>query len=165
MIDNRKIYYQRLKTTEEKFWEKVEKGSPDDCWIWTGSTRNGYGRMYDGELKKNVSAHRMAWKIRFGEYPDENEKVLHKCDNPSCVNFNHFFLGTQQDNMDDMISKGRHRYPTGSKVHTNRLSEDDVRKIRVAHKTTKNGIIAKEFGVSESTIKHIVRGRSWAWLK
>jgi hypothetical protein len=162
-MDNKKIYHQRLKTLEERFWEKVNKRSPDECWEWVATKRNGYGRMYtSGRL---IGAHRVSWRINFGEFPPADVKVLHKCDNPSCVNPRHLFLGTQQDNVDDMIEKGRHRYPIGENVHTNKLTEDEVREIRKLSSTLSQSSISEKFGVSKGAIKHILRGRSWSWLR
>ncbi len=161
-MNNKKIYFQRFKSLEEKFWEKVEKHDSDGCWVWIGSMKNRYGSMFDGE--KCVPAHKLSWRIRHGKYPPEKTMVLHKCDNPLCVNPNHLFIGTQQDNMDDMISKGRHRYPIGEKVHTSKLKESDVIEIRKLSKSLKPSAVSEIFGVSQSAIKHIIKRRSWAWL-
>lgn len=77
------------------------------CWQWMKSTsRNGYGNFKVGH--KNYSPHREMYAIVFGNIPD-NMIVCHRCDNRSCINPTHLFLGTYQDNMDDMITKKRHR--------------------------------------------------------
>ena len=88
----------------ERFWNKVDK--TDDCWNWTASKNiQGYGYFrFDGKMRK---AHRMAWLLVNGEIPD-GMCVCHTCDNPGCVNPIHLWLGTNQDNMDDMNNKGRH---------------------------------------------------------
>lgn len=88
----------------ERFWNKVDKSG--DCWLWTASkTHQGYGYFrFDGKMCK---AHRMAWLLVNGEIPNEM-LVCHSCDNPSCVNPEHLWLGTNQENMDDMNKKGRH---------------------------------------------------------
>ena len=90
----------------QRFWDKVEK--TDGCWVWTASkNRQGYGYFrFDGKMRK---AHRMAWLFAIGEIP-EGMMVCHSCDNPSCVNPEHLWLGTGQDNMDDMNTKGRHGF-------------------------------------------------------
>lgn len=92
------------KPLTERFWARVDVvvGS---CWVWTGAVGDhGYGRIT--EKGKRYRAHRMAWLINCGEIP-EGLSVLHKCDNPSCVNPDHLFLGTQKVNIADGIQKGR----------------------------------------------------------
>lgn len=90
----------------QRFWNKVEK--TDGCWLWTASkNRQGYGYFrFDGKMMK---AHRMAWLLVHGEIP-EGMLVCHTCDNPSCVNPEHLWLGTNQDNQNDMNAKGRHGF-------------------------------------------------------
>lgn len=100
-------------TIEERFWNHVEaipEGS--GCWEWTGATvKDGYGRVELSHLGKRiraVMAHRLSWGIHMGPIPP-GMSVLHHCDNPPCVNPAHLFLGTQADNIRDMILKGRYR--------------------------------------------------------
>ena len=88
----------------ERFWSKVEKG--DFCWNWTSAiSRGGYGK-FSVARSKWVEAHRVSYLIEHGSIPDEMF-VLHKCDNPKCVRPSHLFLGTQEDNVNDCIEKGR----------------------------------------------------------
>lgn len=97
----------RRRPLTDRFWEKVAKS--DGCWLWTGSRqRNGYGFLFAGTRKEPhpERAHRVSWRIHFGEIPD-GLWVLHKCDNPPCVNPEHLFLGTRTDNMRDCARKGR----------------------------------------------------------
>ena len=92
----------------ERFWPKVRK--TDECWEWIAGTRGktGYGSFkIDGEV---IDTHRVSWMIHFGPIP-EDKFVLHKCDNRKCVRPDHLFLGTQLDNVRDMISKGRQHKP------------------------------------------------------
>lgn len=87
------------------FNQRICKGSPDDCWIWIGDTgSNKYG--YFSLQGRRYLAHRIAY---FFEHPSDSQNLLvcHKCDNPSCCNPNHLFLGTDLDNNRDMVSKGR----------------------------------------------------------
>jgi hypothetical protein len=93
-----------------------------DCWLWTASKiRNGYGRYkLNGET---VYAHLFSWEYFNGEI-DKGLSVLHKCDVRNCVNPNHLFLGTQKDNMVDMIAKGRAIHPKG--LELKRLKENAI---------------------------------------
>lgn len=88
----------------ERFWSKVIK--TEKCWNWNaGVDRSGYGVIR--YLGKNKKAHRISYLIEYGNF-DESLRVLHKCDNPRCVRPSHLFLGSQSDNMTDMVNKGRH---------------------------------------------------------
>lgn len=102
-------------STENRFWQKVQKAGPDDCWIWQGAQTSGKGRQSDinlspyGEFKLNGKverAHRVAWLLTFGEIP-ETKEACHTCDNRLCCNPTHLFLGTHLENMKDMFRKGR----------------------------------------------------------
>lgn len=91
-------------TITERFFKKV-KITPS-CWIWTAAIRcHGYG-SFKNIHNKTVYAHRFSYEIHFGDIP-VNMQVLHRCDNPSCVNPDHFFLGTHDDNMKDKVKKNR----------------------------------------------------------
>jgi hypothetical protein len=89
----------------ERFWEKVAVGEPDQCWEWTSAKIPvGYGQFF--LQGKPRYAHRVAFEMTKGEVPPEMN-VLHTCDNPGCCNPDHLWLGTQQDNVRDMMQKGR----------------------------------------------------------
>lgn len=151
-------------SVDSRFWDKVNKGSVDDCWEYLGRlNHDGYGQ-FDHHNTASV-AHRFSWELSFGKIPD-GIYVCHKCDNPSCVNPNHLFLGTQKDNMEDMVKKGRGADKRGRKNGKSVVNESIVREIRVLYS---NGWsyqkIADNFGVSNGCVNHIINGRHWAWVK
>jgi hypothetical protein len=96
------------KPLSARFWAKVDKRGPDDCWEWTGAAiAKGYGKISRGPRGGGqLAAHRVSWILAKSEIPD-GQMVLHRCDNRLCVNPSHLFLGTNTDNMRDMVSKGR----------------------------------------------------------
>ena len=91
------------KSIEQRFWAGVQK--TETCWIWTGDTVKGYGRLRDNV--KPILTHRLSWEIAYGPIPN-GLCVLHRCDNPPCARPDHLFLGTKLDNMQDSVNKGRH---------------------------------------------------------
>jgi len=111
----------------KRFWSKVAVKGADDCWEWQSSRfDNGYGKYWmNGKI---VKAHRFAFflfnDLRFVR------NVLHKCDNPCCVNPLHLFEGSLSDNTQDMIAKGRNRVFVGSQNGNSKLSEVEVAEIR-----------------------------------
>ena len=112
----------RTRPLSERFYKHVNKDGPMPsvesvrfypeiaglaCWEWTASKdRKGYGIMRDAG--RNRVAHRVAWFMATGKWPEPYG--MHKCDNPSCVRFEHLFEGTEQDNTDDMVRKGRQNF-------------------------------------------------------
>lgn len=131
-----------------------------ECIMWEGyTTPKGYGRR---TVKgRPVLAHRHAWFLANGPIPD-GLCVLHRCDNPGCINVDHLFLGTNQDNVDDKMSKGRHRSPTGSEVYNAKLTEDHVHWMRMAAGMGRTGAsIARQLGVSRATACRAINGTRW----
>lgn len=93
----------------DSFWSKVEKLGENECWKWKAyKNRQGYGRMGIA-ASQCVNAHRVSWLIHNGSIP-KGMFVCHKCDNPECTNPNHLFLGTRQDNTNDMMIKKRGKH-------------------------------------------------------
>ena len=141
---------------EARFLKYVNK--TDTCWLWTGSKSYGYGQFnFDN---RNCRAHRYAYEMWVGPIPS-GLVLRHKCDNPICVNPDHLETGTQQDNINDRNARGRQA--KGEKQHLAKLTEDDVVEIKVLLGFgMSNRQIARQFGVSESIISNIKRGKTWA---
>lgn len=97
-----------ISTPQQLFDRHCLKKSIDECWEWQGyRNKKNYGvTRIGGRNSKAFLAHRLSWTIHFGEIP-HGMHVCHKCDNPSCVNPNHLFIGTNQDNIMDRVAKGR----------------------------------------------------------
>ena len=139
-------------TTEENFHKKYLPEPNSGCWLWMGFiTACGYGKTAYNEV-----AHRRSWEIHFGRIP-EGRVVCHKCDTPSCVNPGHLFLGTQSENMADMVKKGRSL--RGERNHAAKLCEDDVKEILCSKVSTEQ--LSEEYGVSPKAISNIRKGKSW----
>jgi hypothetical protein len=109
---------------------------------------------------KPTLAHRIAYMVFHGGIPD-GMSVLHRCDNPSCVNPEHLFLGTQVDNVSDMHNKGRARKRVlfGSDHGNSKLDEDKVRQIRAS--SASDSKIAQQYGVSRATVHAIRNWQTW----
>lgn len=133
------------------------------CWLWNRgcSTKHRYGIMYlQGSMRY---AHRLAWIAFKGHIPSD-KFVCHKCDVPSCVNPDHLFLGTHQDNMADMARKGRRRHKScGARAGRAVLTEAQVREIRADTRGPRE--LARLYGVTHPTIIGIRNGRIWSSLK
>lgn len=133
------------------------------CWIWTRyKDQRGYGiTSLNGKLMK---AHRLFYENLVSEIPP-GAVVCHRCDNPSCVNPNHLFVGTQRDNILDCIRKGRarRRDQRGTKNHQAKLTESQVLEIRYSE-SGPQGQIAKRYGVTQTIISDIRRGVAWTHI-
>lgn len=162
---------------EKRFWDKVKITGTYDCWEWQGAKNTkGYGEFWntlrDG---RHTRAHQVSWILRNGEIPD-GLCICHKCDNPSCVNPAHLFLGTVEENNADTIKKGRRiqgkllygrDHPQhGSNAPHSKLTDKDVLEILHIRDTEKISFakIGSRFGVSAGLVNNIVHGRKWKWL-
>ena len=93
-----------LLTPDDRFWAQVDRRGPDECWPWQGATIRGYGHSHANYV--HYYAHRRSYEMHHGPIP-EGMVVRHRCDNPPCVNPAHLQVGTQVDNINDMIDRGR----------------------------------------------------------
>jgi len=162
-----------MKTLEERFWAKVDKAGDDDCWNWTAFLNwGGYGAiLVSGKQKK---AHRVSYELHNGTIPKGDGYhgicVLHRCDNRSCVNPKHLFLGTHTDNIRDMHQKGRNveSDKVGEKNTAAKLTEDQARLIKRYSKLPKGRFtlktVASLFGVCQSTVFAIKSNTNWSHL-
>jgi len=150
----------------DRFWSRVNKSGPivqptlGACWIWTaGLSTAGYGKIATGNGSTSVYSHRVSWELHSGPIPD-GLWVLHKCDNPKCVNPEHLFLGTAQDNLGDMRMKGRDA--RGASHGVARFNDVSVREIRAAY-ATGVGIhaLSRRLACSPTTIFNIVHRLTW----
>lgn len=142
-----------------RFWSHVNRADAKACWLWTGGDNGrGYG-MFAPFSAIRVPAHKFAWIASRGEVPPGLE-VCHKCDVTRCVNPDHLFLGTHQDNHLDSVRKGRKRA-----WGLQKLNAQQVREIRARVAAGELQYrVAREFGVAKNTVSGIVRRQSWAHL-
>lgn len=161
LMKKHNIPTKKTKTSKERFMFYV-KVQENGCWNWLGSTNNdGYGSFQIN--KKRYRSHKASYLLFVGEF-DQSLYCLHKCDNPSCVNPDHLFLGTQKDNMQDAKRKGRNNKGRG--VIFAKLNGDKIREIRKLLKQSMSQTdIAKIYGVKPNTISQIKTGHTWSHIK
>jgi hypothetical protein len=153
-----------------RFWSHVDMGAQDQCWPWTGmKDRQGYGIL---KARPYIyRAPRVSWAITSGSELPDGMIVCHKCDCPACVNPSHLFIGTNYDNVQDKVSKGRQSHNrnggTSGEAHPRaKLTESnviDIRRKYQPYKTTAK-MLSKEYGVSEREIKSIVYRETWSHI-
>lgn len=163
--------------TLERYWAKVEKHGPDDCWIWTGAaTIRGYGQIASGTTKRRRAKRALATHIALaidGRFrPSDEHVAMHGCDNPRCVNPRHLSWGSIEENMADMHRKGRspaqiraylraeRQAVEGTTGRSRKLSPEAVTLIRNSKKRVSR--LAEELGVGKSTIYNIRARKAYA---
>lgn len=147
----------------ERFWQKVDKSGPDQCWHWNaGLDTRGYGSFrYKGNIQR---AHRVAWELTYGPIPrgdgHHGTVVRHKCDNRRCCNPSHLLLGRHADNMADLKHRGRRKgIATGEGNGRAKLDVSQVAAIR--SDTRGQRAVAAEYGISPAQVQRIRRGLQW----
>jgi len=151
----------------ERFWTKVDIRNWDECWEWLAQKdKDGYGRI---KIKKKcLRAHRFSFFIHNG-FVDKNLYVCHSCDNPSCVNPHHLWIGTNRDNQNDLVEKSKiinkknKSKNMGEKSHLSKLKEEDVIAIRNLYldKSILIKDIANKFDITITNVQDIVKNKTW----
>lgn len=142
----------------KRFWNKVDIRSQYECWEWLGAKWKGYGTFWmEGKLCR---AHRIAWILKYGAI-SHDAVICHQCDNPGCVNPAHLFVGTQSENIQDSVSKGRWiQARAGQDHHAAKVSDENVkfaRHLYFAERRTQREIAAF-FGVTQPTVSYWMSG-------
>ena len=151
-----------VRSLADRFWEKVDKRGPNECWEWQGARRvSGYGAIYPGESGRSgpsLKAHRVS--LQLAGVDIDGLVVRHRCDNPPCVNPAHLEIGEQVENVADMVGRGRHSH--GTSRPRARLTEAEVTEIR---RRVANGeyhrVIAADYRISRSRVTMIANGKAW----
>lgn len=141
--------------TIARFWSKIQVGRDTDCWPWRGG--EDYGRIkIAGGL---YSPHRLAYELVNGPIPEgegfHGTVIRHRCDNPACCNPGHLDIGTQRQNVMDMVERGRRKWSR----HNAKITADQAAKIRQDPRASRT--IAREYGIGRSQVKRIKNGERW----
>lgn len=144
--------------TVERFWANVDRSG--DCWNWTAwRDRNGYGSFRINAPRKCVKAHRFSYAIANGGIPSGEHLVCHKCDNPSCVNPSHLFLGSPLTNARDMIQKKRNKPHVGVNNPRAKFDVWDIICIRADRRSYET--IAKDYNITAGRVSEIRSRKIW----
>lgn len=163
----------KIKTPERPLEERLKNYIVDakGCWLWQGTrnTRDGYGYLFHGG--KSLRVHRVSWSLANNNAAiPKGMYICHKCDVPQCMNPEHLYLGTPQENAIDMVKKGRHglvqtgRAAKGERCGGAKAKKEQIEAIRLlfGEHTYSVACLARIFPVlSESAIRNIVKGKTW----
>lgn len=129
------------------------------CWLWLESCdTKGYARIRRDTNGGLQLAHRVSWELAHQQ--KTRLFILHHCDNPSCVNPDHLYAGTQKDNMRDRSARGRGNWPKGEQNPRAKLTNEKVALIRADARSQSK--IAKDFGVSQTLIWAVKNNKKWS---
>lgn len=147
-----------------RFWAKVGVVGEGGCRLWEGGrNEGGYGRFW--LHGKHCRSHRVAWVLTRGPI-QLGMFVLHKCDNPPCVEGEHLFLGTNKDNMHDMHKKKRNFLSIGELNGMSKLTEGQVIELLKRYKSGETQVfLAKEYGICQPHVSEIVNRERWGYIK
>lgn len=148
---------------EERFWQRVQKAGPDECWPWLGAQGGyGHGMFWFSAERKRESAHAIALELATGIRRPDGLYCCHRCDNPPCCNPAHLYYGTPRKNGADMVDRARN--PRGVQKHNALLSEAQVVEIRTRYFAGETAAaLAAEFGIRTGHLSNITRGRMWKY--
>lgn len=146
----------------DRFWPKVSVAGDDECWNWNGAKNKGYGFLSSQRGKAPYKAHRISYLIHKGALND-GMVIRHKCDNPSCVNPNHLEQGTQKQNANDMVCRGRMNKASFKNLQGNHVKALNADGLRQCLELRANGFsykaIGEKLGINSSTVGLYIRGK------
>ena len=153
---------EKMPPLEERFWSKVERRGPDECWPWMAAVRKkneGYGAFHMNG--RHHPAHRVAWELTNGKQVPIGMVACHACDNPRCCNPAHIWIGTNRDNDADRVKKGRQAW--GERNAQSKLTTKQAWAMRRMHRVigAEVAVLAKVFGVDHKTASVICKGTAW----
>lgn len=151
-----------------RFWKTVAfTANPDKCWNWQGKSKvRGYGRFcvsINPNIERTIGCPRVSYYLH-NKVDPIGYAVLHTCDNPTCVNPNHLYLGTNKENTVDMMRKGRGYHRKGQDHGMAKLSDVIVSKIKKEYIKGNGNLLANKYGVNQSVISRIINNKSWAYV-
>ena len=142
---------------EERFWSKVKIATPDECWEWQDfCDKFGYGHFRT--RVRMIRSHRYSLQLSVGRTLEPHEYACHKCNNTSCVNPNHLYVGSQKENMQDMSNARTVRGGNNSRSKVTDLQVIRMQKLR--QEGMKVVDISNLFGISASQCSRLSRGLS-----
>ena len=149
----------------ERFWSRVDRGEPEECWLWKNEYRNKARYGYFHFNSRSMLAHRFAWMIANQQDIPHELCVCHTCDVGWCCNPSHLFLATQVENMKDKARKGR--APKGDRNGRSKIKEEDALEIKrlLGSGSLSQAEIARRLGLHPNLIWQIASGTTWRHLQ